>query len=165
MKPPKKNFMSLPVFDDCCKRVDTTCGMFIECVCGDIVKTRVGSAFKLGHWNENNNEPDHLDKIALFRNRAKSIENKLARGDKISNQDKKKQKTEHYDFFLNTHSIIIIGNITHIRIIIKRNTLISRIISSILNDSIYICIQTKYYMPRRPSKLQKIYNASTFDII
>ena len=38
MKPPNKHFTSLPVFDICCKRVDTTSGMFIECICGKILK-------------------------------------------------------------------------------------------------------------------------------
>ena len=80
--------MSLPFFDDCCKRVDTTSGIFIECVCGKILKPRVGRAFTLGRWNNHKNYPNHFYNIVIFRKRAKIIEVKLARGDNLSNLDK-----------------------------------------------------------------------------
>ena len=66
--------MSFPVFDDCCKKFDTTSGIFIECVCGKLVKPRVGHEFTLRILNDHNNDPNHWDKIALLRKRAKGIE-------------------------------------------------------------------------------------------
>ena len=77
--------MIFTVFGYCCNIFDTTSGIFIECVCGNIVKTRVGFAFTFGSCNYHKNDPNHLYKIALFIKRAKIIEEKLERGDKSSN--------------------------------------------------------------------------------
>ena len=51
--------------------------MFIECVYDKVVKTRVGSAFTLGIWNEHNNDPNNLDKIELLIKRPKVFRRNL----------------------------------------------------------------------------------------
>ena len=88
MKTLKKNLMRLPVFDDCCTRVDTTSEMFIECVRGKIVKSRSGSSFTLGFWNDHKNDTNNLNRIELLIKGYKIFEEQLKKGDKWSNLDK-----------------------------------------------------------------------------
>ena len=112
MNPSQKKFISLPVFGACCKIFETTSGMFIECVCVNIAKTRVGCALTLGCWNENKNNPNNLYKIAILSKMDKIIEEILQgeisfqRWIRIVTNKQKMKHTPIICFLISTSSLL-----------------------------------------------------------